>query len=115
VVAAHDEEAQFRPRRGEGKRGHGVAGKLWGGGVLGDQCGYNDRRGTAGCQMPCQPTIVARMSEEGGVEKMTSVSRSGFFCMGASRAATRLADEWEKNWFSFLIYFSFYSLFFLLL
>jgi hypothetical protein len=57
------------------------------------------------CQMPCQPTIVARMSEEGGVEKMTSGSRSSFFCMGASRAATRLADEWEKDCFSFLIYF----------
>jgi hypothetical protein len=28
-----------------------------------------------------------------------------FFCMGASRAATRLADEWEKDCFSFLIYF----------
>jgi hypothetical protein len=45
VVAAHDEEAQFRPRRGEVQRGHGVAGKLWGGGVLGDQRGDNDRRG----------------------------------------------------------------------
>jgi hypothetical protein len=45
VVDAHDEEAQFRPRRGEVQRGHGVAGKLWGGGVLGDQRGDNDRRG----------------------------------------------------------------------
>jgi hypothetical protein len=41
---AHDEEAQFRPWRGKVQRGHGVAGKLWGGGVLGDQRGDNDRR-----------------------------------------------------------------------
>jgi hypothetical protein len=56
-------------------------------------------------------------NERGGRRRKDDkwVPQQFFFCMGASRAATRLADEWEKNWFSFLIYFSFYSLFFLLL